>query len=238
MKILAGMQPYFFPYLGYFDLIYNVDTWIVFDTPQYIKEGWVHRNRILHPKEGWRYIIVPIQKHAMDTPINKIAICSDQPWKEKVMRQLSEYKKKAPFYKPTVSLVEDCLAIEEPLLSRLNIFILEKVCDFLDIPFRGSVFSEMNLELGAVTKSGDWALRICQAMGADVLVNPPGGRHLYDAAEFQRNGVRLIIREFENMVYSCEPLKFEPALSIIDVLMWNSPKTIRDYLESKRIRLE
>ena len=62
--IVALMQPYFFPYLGYFDLIHSVDQWIVFDSVQYIRQGWMHRNRILHPQSGWQYITVPIAKHS------------------------------------------------------------------------------------------------------------------------------------------------------------------------------
>ena len=233
--ILGAMQPYFFPYLGYFDLIYNTDRWIVFDVSQYIRHGWVNRNRVLHPQKEWWYIIVPLQKHGIETPINEIVICNDYDWKVAIVRQLSHYKKKAPFYKGTLSLIEDCFAKEEPLLYKLNIYILEKICSLLEIPFNYSVFSEMNLKLGPIESTGDWALRICEALGATTYINPPGGRSLYDPQKFQEKGIKLIIREFENMVYSTGPYQFEPAMSIIDVMMWNSPKAIRDYLERKRI---
>lgn len=234
--ILAGMQPYFFPYLGYFDLIYNADRWIVFDTPQYIKNGWVNRNRILHPSKGWQYVIVPLQKRALDTPINQIYICETQDWKSAILRQLFHYHKTAPRFKETISFVEDCLSGNDTLLYKLNIHILEKVCSLLEIPFNYSVFSEMNLELGPINKSGDWALRICQAVGATTLINPPGGRHLYDDQEFQGHGINLIIREFPNMVYSTQPYTFESALSIIDVMMWNTPFQIKDYLQLKCLK--
>ena len=74
------MQPYFFPYLGYFDLINRVDKWIVFDTPQYIRHGWVNRNRILHPHQGWQYIVVPLKKHDRDTSINQIETADPTEW--------------------------------------------------------------------------------------------------------------------------------------------------------------
>ena len=70
--VIGNMQPYFFPYLGYFDLINRCDKWIVFDTPQYIKQGWVNRNRVLHPAEGWAYFGVPVKKHEYNTPICRI----------------------------------------------------------------------------------------------------------------------------------------------------------------------
>lgn len=234
---LAGMQPYFFPYLGYFDLIYNADKWIIFDTPQYIKNGWVNRNRILHPSRGWQYLIVPLEKHSLSTPINEVRIFENKDWKGAIIRQLFHYHKTAPFYKETVSFVEDCLTHNENLLSKLNIYILEKVCSLLEIPFHYSIFSEMNLDLGPIEKSGDWALRICQALGATTLVNPPGGRHLYDPDEFRGYGINLIIREFPNMLYSTAAYTFEPALSIIDVLMWNSPEQIKHYLQQVKIQV-
>jgi hypothetical protein len=235
MKKLAGMQPYFFPYLGYFDLIYNADKWIVFDTPQYIRFGWVNRNRILNPQKAWTYITVPIKKNHRDTPINEMQISENEDWKDRIFRQLEPYKKHAPFYKEVISLIREVFQKQESSLSKLNVFALEKVCQFLKIPFCYSVFSEMNIQLGLIEEPGDWALRTCEVLGATTYINPPGGRSLYDPQKFQEKGIKLIIREFENMVYSCGPYQFEPALSIIDVLMWNSPKTIRDYLESKRI---
>mgnify|MGYP000864714505 FL=1 len=232
---LAGMQPYFFPYLGYFDLIYNVDKWIFFDTPQYIKNGWVNRNRILHPHQGWQYIIVPIQKQPLDTPINQVLIHEGSNWKQLILRQLFHYHKPAPYYRQTLELIEDCFQIEEPYLSRLNLHILRRVCRFLEIPFNCCVFSEADIKIGLVEKSGDWALRICQAFGATTLINPPGGRDLYDPVEFRANGIELVIREFPSMNYSTGPYTFEPNLSIIDVLMWNAPEQIRAYLDQVKL---
>ena len=71
---LGIMQPYFFPYLGYFDLINRTDRWIVFDTAQYIRHGWVNRNRILHSDSEWQYILVPLKKHSRKAAIKDIAV--------------------------------------------------------------------------------------------------------------------------------------------------------------------
>ena len=231
---LGAMQPYFFPYLGYFDLIYNTDCWIVFDVSKYIRHGWMNRNRILHPCTGDQYINVPLKKHASKTPINEILISSDQDWKTPLFRSLEHYQKQAPYYQDTMSFVESCLSIDEQLLYKLNIHILEKVCSLLKIPFVYSIFSEMNLELGPIKKSGDWAIMICKSLGASTYINPPGGRRIYDPKEFQENGIHLIIREFPNMVYSVGSYTFKPALSIIDVLMWKKPGQIKHYLQQNR----
>lgn len=233
---LGIMQPYFFPYLGYFDLIYNTDSWIIFDTAQYIRHGWVNRNRILHPEQGWQYITVPLKKHSRETVIRDIEINADSDWKDRLLRQLHHYKKYAPYYTQTIKFVEDCLSTEETLLSKINTEILKKCCQRLSIPFVYSVFSEMDLSLGPVEGPGDWALRISEAMGAVVYVNPPGGRDLFDPEQFARSGIRLVIREFPAFEYACRHYAFEQNLSIVDVFMWNTPEQIRGYLEGIRLQ--
>ena len=97
------MQPYFFPYLGYFDLIHTVDRWIVADTVQHMRHGWVARNRVLHQTSGWQYIVVPVKKHALQTPIQDIEICETD-WRTTMRRQLDHYRKRAPGYAGTMAL--------------------------------------------------------------------------------------------------------------------------------------
>jgi hypothetical protein len=230
---LGIMQPYFFPYLGYFELIYQSDYWVVFDTAQYIRHGWVNRNRILHPNNGWQYIIVPTQKHDQKTPIKEIYIAEGTAWREKVIGQLQHYRKKAPFFTTVIDIVTDCLHNSSASLSRLNVSCLEKVCAYLDIPFRYSFFSEMNLSLGPVEGPGDWALREAEALHADEYINPPGGADLFDRSKFEMAGIKLTIQKPVDFVYGCDGYAFEPNLSIIDVMMWNSPDTIKKYLESR-----
>ena len=232
---LGAMQPYFFPYLGYFDLIYNTDKWIVFDVSKYIRHGWMNRNRILHPQQGDQYIHVPLRKHSSNTPINEIVISDDSKWRTSIFRSLEHYHTQAPFYKETLSFVESCLSIDEKYLYKLNVHILEKACSLLNIPFNYSIFSEMSLELGPINKPGDWAIMISKALGAVTYINPPGGRSIYDSEEFHESGINLIIREFENMQYRTGSYEFMPALSIIDVLMWNGPEEISNYLKRKRL---
>ncbi len=79
---LAVMQPYFFPYLGYFALIKKSDHFVIFDTPQFIRHGWIERNRILKPVEGWQYIKVPLVKHSRETAIKDIVIRNSENWKD------------------------------------------------------------------------------------------------------------------------------------------------------------
>ena len=230
--ILAIMQPYFFPYLGYFDLINYSDRWIVFDSVQYIRRGWINRNRILHPKKGWQYFIVPLKKHSSKILIKDVMVTDTQPWKQKIMAQVHHYRKKAPFFETTTKLLEDCLSINESYLSRLNVQILEKVCAYIGITFHYEYFSEMNLPIGPVDGPSDWALNISEVLNAQEYVNLPGGKLLYDPTPFFRADIKLTFRNIPPLIYSCKPYVFEPRLSIIDVLMWNSKENVKDYLDA------
>lgn len=231
---LGSMQPYFFPYLGHFDVINCVDRWIVFDIAQNIRRGWVHRNRILHPVRGWQYIIVPRRKHPRETMIKDVRIANEQDWKQRIVGQLQHYKKKAPYFRETVEFVQTCLAFEGDSLSRLNTAILCKVCAYLGIRFDYSVFSEMALELGPVKEPDDWALRMSQALGAEEYVNSPGGVEIFDRQKYVREGIKLTIRKMHAFEYACGTRTFIPNLSIIDVLMWNEPTVVKDYLDRRK----
>ena len=119
MKI-GIMQPYAFPYLGYFQLINYVDKWVIFDDIQYISKGWINRNRILHPdlKKEWQYFTVPIKKHSRESRIKDIEINEELEWRDAFLGKLTSYKKKAPFYKETVEFIGDCVNIESSSLVK------------------------------------------------------------------------------------------------------------------------
>jgi len=231
---LGIMQPYLFPYLGYFDIINYTDRWIVFDTAQYIRHGWVNRNRVLCPDKGWMYITVPVKQCSQNTTIRDIEIASDRDWKEGILGKLAHYKNRAPYSNETMDLVEDCLGFQGNSLARLNAYTLEKVCERLDICFDWSFYSEMDLDLGRVDGPGDWALRISEAMVADEYANPPGGIDLFDEQAFADSGIQLTIRNLPTFQYACGDYRFIPNLSIVDVLMWNEPGKIKAYLEEHR----
>jgi hypothetical protein len=228
------MQPYFFPYLGYFDLINYSERWIVFDTAQYIRHGWVNRNRILHPNEGWQYIIVPLKKHGREILIKDIEINEEPKWIYRVMGQIQHYKEKAPFFGDTYRLLEHCLHMKEVSLSRLNVAILERICQYLGIKFEYEYLSEMNLTFGPIEGPGDWALRISEAMGANEYVNPPGGKKIFNMSKFKELGMRLTFRDLPPIMYQCPGYHFIPYLSILDVLMWNSPDQVKAYLDKHK----
>lgn len=228
---LAAMQPYFFPYLGQIDLINRADTWIVYDQGQYIRHGWVNRNRVLHPTSGWWYITVPLKKHPLTAPINQIEIANDLDWKTTIMKRLEHYHMDAPYYSQVIGLLKEILSHSYHNLARLNIESFKAICSALEIETPVHVYSELNW--GQEKRQGpeDIALGICQAAGASEYLNPPGGAGLYNPDAFSEHGIKLTIQSFTNMTYDCGRYQFVPNLSIIDVMMWNSRANIKHYLD-------
>lgn len=234
MMRLGIMQPYFAPALGYFDLINLSDRWIVFDTARYQRRSWMNRNRILHPDDGWQYITAHVSREPRGTPISEMTLSDDSDWRGLMLRQLEHYRPTAPHFDVARKLLADTL--EEPIerLAELNVAFLRHGCDLLGISFEPSYFSRMELEVGPVEGPGDWALRISEALGADEYVNPPGGEAIFDPDAFAEAGIRLRIRDFEEMRYDPVGYDYEPQLSLVDVLMWNPVEKVRAYLESRR----
>lgn len=231
---LALMQPYFFPFLGHFDLLNLVDEWIVFDTAQYMRSHWMNRNRILHPAGGWQYITVPVKKHPTNTPGNKVEIAMEIDWRKRILRMLQHYRNRAPYYREVMDFVEECFADVSPNLSETNVRTLEKTRQRLGIVTPIRVLSRMDLQLGSNLRPGDWGFEISRALGAREYVNPVGGAVLFDRDRFEKHGIKLSIQNFATMTYDCRPYRFEPDLSIIDVMMWNQPERIKHYLDTWR----
>jgi hypothetical protein len=229
---LGIMQPYFFPYLGYFSLIKHTDRWILFDTVQYIRHGWINRNRILKQNDGWLYIKVPLQKHERDTLIKDIQASENEDWRQKILSQIVIYKKKAPHYWPVRKLLESCFEFSETnSITHLNQHYLQQVCNYLDIPFDCQIFSEMDLDIGAVDAPDEWALRISQALGADEYWNPEGGDDFFDRDKYAAGGVKLQFLKSGLPEYDQQRPNFENGLSMIDVLMWNDQEQVHRFLD-------
>lgn len=234
---LGIMQPYFFPYLGYFALIKYTDKWIVFDTVQYIERGWINRNRIINPtKPEDMYINIPLENHHRDILIKDVLISNNENYKEKILSQLwTAYKKRANYFNNVYKLVEDVLSLNTRSITELNVYALKKVNDYLNIPFDYEIFSEMNLAIDEVHDSGEWALNISKALNASEYVNPTGGIELFDKEKFDQNDIALKFLRINLKPYNQKKAKFIEGLSIIDVMMFNDIETINKMLEDYEI---
>jgi hypothetical protein len=230
------MQPYFFPYLGYFGLIANTERWIVFDAVQYIRKGWMNRNRVLKAGGGEKYVGLIVADHARETLIRDMHFAHEPDRFERLVRHLDAYKLlRAPHYERVLELLRDCLepSIDElvPLLTRC----LDCTCSYLGIPFRYEVYSTMRLEHPKPRHPMEWALYICKGLGTREYVNPPGGRAFFDPRRFADNGLKLLFYEQTLPVYDQRRQPFIAGLSIIDVMMFNTPERVREMLRQYRL---
>jgi hypothetical protein len=228
------MQPYPFPYIGYFELMARVDRWVAFDVVKYSRRSWMNRNRILHPDHGWHYFTMPVKKAPHTTPINEIRLANPEESKNKLLAQLQHYRKHAPYFAQVMDMVHDTFSrVTTDLLVDFNVASLCATAERLGIAVALEPCSRLGLDLGGIEHAGQWSLRIAQQLGADAYLNLPGGREIFKPEEWKAAGVELAFTEMNDLVYDCAPYVFEPNLSILDVLMWNSADEIRNWLRRR-----
>jgi len=235
---LAIMQPYFFPYIGYFQLMNAVDKWIIFDNTQYMRHGWINRNRILSPNldKEWQYIIVPLDKHSREDLINEIKINNTQSWRDDIIRKLTYYKSiRAPYYYETIELVIECLNTDVRSLLEINTIVLKKITGYLNIKFDYLLSSEEEFDLDNVVAPGDWALEISKHLKASDYINPIGGQKIFDKEKFYAAGINIRFLQSHNINYRQSKRKYVPWLSIIDLMMFNSIDKIKIILNEYKL---
>lgn len=226
MKV-AIMQPYFFPYIGYFQLINAVDKFIIYDDVNFINKGWINRNNIL-VNNSPNLIQVPLIAASQNRLIKDILLVDENKWKDKLLKTISFNYKKAPFFDQIFSLLEEVLLSEYRTISDLNYFTILKTCSYLNIEtelIRSSSIYE-NCDL----KGENRILDICLKEKADQYINPIGGQLLYNKIKFQENGIVLNFINSQISPYSQNTDSFINYLSIIDTMMFCSPKEIKSNL--------
>lgn len=231
MNTLAFMQPYFFPYLGYFMLIQQSSKFMLLEDVQFIYHGWIERNRILKPDgSDWQYINVPLKKHSQKTLIKDIEIDNTQNWKEKFFSQISHYKKKSKYYSEIILLLEKSLSIDTTSITILNKHILETICQYLSINTPIEIFSFAEASIDIPTQPDEWALNVCKEMGYKKYINPPNGQNFFDRDKYKKNNIELYFLQPTLLEYNQGKSSFISGLSIIDLLMFNSVNEIQKQL--------
>jgi hypothetical protein len=227
MKI-GVMQPYIFPYIGYFQLINAVDKFIIYDNIKFTKKGWINRNRILmNGKED--YITLPIKKDSDFLNVDErflADIFEDE--KIKLLRKIKDAYKKAPYFTDTYALIESIITYQEKNLFRFIYNSLKELCNYLEIQTEFIISSTVDVdhELKAESK----VIALCNAVGATSYINAIGGVELYSKDTFEFNNIELKFIKPESIVYSQFNNPFVPWLSIIDIMMFNSKATIKEFL--------
>ena len=221
---LALMQPYLFPYLGYFQLIRAVDAFVVYDDVNYIKGGWINRNYIL--ANGDRQLItLPLQGASPNKLINQVEVGGQH----KILQSIRHAYGKAPQYSTVFPLIEDILMQSEKNLARFLDYQLWRICDYLGLHPKWHISS--GLQKDNELRGQDKVLAICEKLGATHYINVPGGRSLYDQQSFAARGMQLSFIQPKAVSYRQFGKEFVPNLSIIDVMMFNDREQCAGLLE-------
>lgn len=223
---LAIMQPYFFPYITYFQLIHSVDKFVFYDDVNFIKNGWINRNRILI-NGAPAYLTISL-KAASSFKLIKDTRISDN--RHKLQKSVEIAYRRAPFFPQVMPLIENCLKIESDCICDIAIASIQQVCSYLDIH---KVFARSSEEYGEsrILKKAERLKEICKINRALAYHNLPGGTPLYPRSDFKEADIELRFIRSEPFIYRQFKDNFVPQLSILDVLMFNSVATVRSFLE-------
>lgn len=227
MKI-GIMQPYFFPYIGYWQLINAVDRYIIYDDVNFIKGGWINRNRILMNGEG-KLINLQLHNASPNKLINEVEVLGNPICNKKLLKTLESCYKKAPHYADVFSVIESVITQDEKNLARYLEFAIKRVCEYLSIDTELIVSSTMkkNNEL----RGQDKVIEIYKILGADEYINAIGGQALYSQEDFEAQGISLKFLKTREINYKQYKNEFIPNLSIIDVMMFNLKDEIKRLLD-------
>jgi hypothetical protein len=230
MKV-AVMQPYLFPYIGYWQLINAVDKFVILDDVNYIMRGYINRNEILLNKERYRFSI-PISKASQNKLIMDTKLNFSQDAREKFLKTIENAYKKSPYFNNIMPLLQEIIKYENEDLTGYIVNSIEKIMQYLSVNTKIYISSKLNKNNDL--KAEDRILEICRYMNADCYINPTGGRKLYHHEKFEKQNINLYFLDTDIMQikYYQNQKKFEESLSIIDILMFNSISKIQNFLEA------
>ena len=224
---LAVMQPYFFPYIGYWQLFNYVDRFVIYDNIEYTKKGWINRNRFLQDGKAV-YMTVPLEKDSDYLDIKKRRI-SEEFWKRKILHQLSAAYKKAPYYEEIIRLVEEIYKVDNNNLFEFLQETIRMIVDVLDIDTE--LITSSDLDENPELRGQARVINTCKLCNADQYINPIGGVDLYDKEIFKKAGIDMFFLEPKLTPYKQFNDVFVPSLSIIDMLMFCGIKETKKNLD-------
>ena len=229
---LAIMQPYFFPYIGYFQLMNVVDKFVVYDDVNFINRGWINRNQILvNGKE--HMFTVPLKNASQNNMIKDIELAVDEMWKRKFLKTLEHAYKKAPLFNETFALVKEVVDTKSSFLREWHLKSFTLIKNYLGINTTlvetSTKYNNRNL------KGQERILDICIEEYADQYINLIGGLNLYNKQLFLNNGIKLNFLETQELNYNQFSSEFIPWLSIIDVMMFSTLDKINNNLTLYKI---
>lgn len=228
MKKVALMQPYFFPYIGYFQLINAVDEFILYDDVQWMKSGWINRNRILENGEP-AYITLPVKNTSSKRLISEtFFVDSIDDKEEEIVERLEIAYKDAPYKDDIIAIIKKIFSIQTETVVPLLMNSLKEICDYLGINTILRLSSEIEKTEGL--RAQDRVIDIVKRSQGTDYVNALGGKELYDKATFLNNGINLWFIKNNAAQYRQGDAAYIPNLSILDVLMFNSKEEVKKML--------
>lgn len=227
MTTAAIMQPYFFPYIGYFQLIAASDIFILYDDSQYIQSGWSNRNRILRDCFV-HYLTFPVKKANFKLPYCQRYYKNDEESRDRVLRSVREAYRRAPRYDEVMPLIESLMLYPDLTVSKFNRNIIEAIAAALGIATR--IIEATELDIPSELIGPARVIAICRQVGAMRYVNMSGGAHLYDRGAFAAECLELTFLKASAPAYDQKCREPITRLSIIDVMMFNDPTAIRSML--------
>lgn len=226
---LGIMQPYFLPYIGYWQLLAAVDRYVVYDDVNFIKGGWIYRNRILVQGRA-QYMNVRMSGSSSFKKINEVQVNASDIWRTKLLRTVEMAYRKAPFFSEVFPLFEKIIRQQENNLAEFLFFSLQEVATFLHIDTQLILSSDVPQDRSL--HGEERVLDICQSLGATEYINAIGGQALYQSEHFAARGITLHFLQSEAGPYLQFGEPFVSNLSILDVMMFNSPEKIQEMLDA------
>lgn len=228
MKI-GIMQPYFFPYIGYWQLINAVDKFVIYDNIKFTKKGWIKRNRILVDGKD-KLITLPIKMDSDELYIKERQLADSYiKDKGKMLNQIKAAYIKSPQFDKVLPIIEECLEFNNKNLFEFLYNSIKVIANYLEIDTEIVISSDININHSLKNKYR--IFEICKTLGGDFYINPIGGIELYEKGEFIQNGIELKFIKTDSIEYVQCGNKFIPNLSIIDVMMFNSKKELKELLK-------
>lgn len=227
MKI-GIMQPYFLPYIGYWQLINTVDKFVIYDNIEFTKKSWIRRNRILLNGKD-KLFTLPIKKDSDYLNINERFLSPDYAKeRNKILNTIQCAYKKAPFYNTVFPIIKRCFYCEKHNLFEFILYSIIEIMRYLDI--KTDIIISSNIDMDHTLKCEKRVMEICKALGGKCYINPVGGVDLYCEEEFSEHSIELKFLKSNDIVYN-QFDKFVPNLSILDVMMFNSREIINEMLQ-------
>jgi hypothetical protein len=224
---LAIMQPYFFPYIGYFQLVNAVDKFIFYDDVNYIKGGWINRNRILLNGEV-KYFTLVLSGASPFKRINEIEVDQSPVWKRKLLTSIELSYKKAPYFNTVFPLIKKVIDLPSNMLVDYARASVLSVVSYLETKTEMELNSSRYASTGL--KSQERIIYMCKKEGTGHYINPIGGMEMYSKEIFLKEGIKIEFIKTGDVKYNQQNKEFVPNLSIVDVLMYNSTAVIKEFL--------